>query len=356
MFRVVSSHLFALAALLICSSHLVPNCHKYKILVLWAGLGEFEWTRRIEIACMNLGWECKSCFGGQQFDANEGWALDPTAICNCLDDEIRQFKPDFTISLKECPIHSAAAPNYLALSGDQSKYFTIARDVGNALQYDGILFAAPINEQLKKYFHRVDKPFHGISWYPSCPRNTYCPAHPNQIFFCGFQWDWKRNGAEYRKLFSLLDAKGCFVVYGPPSRWQCALHSCKGILPFDGISICRAIREAGIALVLHSPCHLKIGTPAARIFEAVSSGAVVICDLHPFVVREFGDSVLYIDQERGGEELFHQVYSHFEWILSHPDEAEEMARRAHAIFLDKFTLEDQMLILANLHEEILKSR
>jgi len=344
------------AAAIFGIAFLVPRCGGYKILVVWAGLGEYEWTKRIEISCQNLGWECKSCFGGERFRSNEDWAVDRSAICTSFAETLRKFRPDFTIYLKECPIHSAGCPNYLALTGDQSKYFTIAHDVGSALQFDGVLYAAPVNEKLKLHFQNYGKPFHGISWYPSCPRNEYCPVHPNKIFYCGFQWDERRNGQEYRKLFSLLDQKGCFVVYGPPSRWRCAVHSLKGILPFDGVSISRAIREAGIALVLHSPCHLKIGTPAARIFEAVSSGAVVICDRHPFVLKEFGDSVLYIDEEQKGEELFRQVYSHYEWILSHPGEAEEMARRAHEIFLEKFTLEDQMLLLANLHEEVLKSR
>jgi hypothetical protein len=73
-------------------------------------------------------------------------------------------------------------------------------------------------------------------------------------------------------------------------------------------------------------------------------------------MKEFGDSVLYVDDEKGGEELFRQVYDHYRWILSHPEEAEEMARRAHAIFLEKFTLEMQMLQLAEMHRDLLKNR
>ena len=152
-------------------------------------------------------------------------------------------------------------------------------------------------------------------------------------------------------MFSLLDQNDWLQVYGPEERWGFIPHSLKGMLPFDGISIRKAIQEAGIALVLHSSRHLGIGAPSARVFEAAAASAVIISDMHPFIMREFGGSVLYVDHRKNGEEMFKQIKSHMEWIRLHPEEAKELAYRSHKIFLEKFTLESELLKLSDFFEE-----
>src|ERR1700690_3003057 len=102
------------------------------------------------------------------------------------------------------------------------------------------------------------------------------------------------------------------------------------------------MRDAGIALVLHSQQHIEQKAPTGRIFEAASSGCVIISDRHPFVVNEFADSVLYIDDTQMADGLFQQINTHMQWISSHPQETEKMAQRAHSIFSKKFTLERQL--------------
>jgi hypothetical protein len=209
---------------------------------------------------------------------------------------------------------------------------------------------------LKSLVESSGRTFHGIQWFPSCAATPYDPTVPRRLFFCGFQWDKKRNSDKYRQVFSWFDQKGYLDVYGPPEKWDFIPNSSRGFLAYDGKSLCNAIHDAGIALVLHAQQHIDDGAPTGRIFEAASASAVIISDKHPFIMREFGKSVLYVDTALNAKELFEQIDAHVQWILSHPMEAQKMAQEAHAIFLEKYTLERQIENLFQLQDEILSHK
>jgi spore maturation protein CgeB len=94
---------------------------------------------------------------------------------------------------------------------------------------------------------------------------------------------------------------------------------------------------------MHRDTHLKAGAPSGRIFEAAAAAAVIISDKHPFVEKEFKNSVLYVDQTR--DDLFEQIDTHMRWIKENPEAAKTKALQAHKIFLEKFTLEEQLIRL-----------
>jgi hypothetical protein len=327
---------------------------KYRILVLWTGAGEREWAKRLEIACNNLKWECRTAFYPQELSSLERSLFLDCIPSSSIDQVVEEFKPDFAISLsKRCQHISLDTKKYLAISGDSKTVFNvICPHPEEFLEFDGLLHASPLIKKIKDFVESSGNTFQGIDWYPSCPATRYEPTVPKRLFYCGFQWDQKRNGAEYQKMFSLLDQQGYLDVYGPPEKWGYAPNSRKGYLPFDGKSVSGAIRKSGVALVLHAQSHLDLEAPTSRIFEAASSCSVIISDRNPFVAREFGESVLYIDGDLNGEELFLQIDGHMKWILSHPEEAQEMAQKAHAIFLEKFTLERQMGNLIKMHKSL----
>ena len=97
---------------------------------------------------------------------------------------------------------------------------------------------------------------------------------------------------------------------------------------------------------------IKRNGPTGRIFEAAAAGCAIISDRHPFIVQEFGDAVLYIDQEGSSEAIFQAIATHMAWIRSHPEKAQEMAFRCHQIFMEKFTLEKQLCDLKEICENI----
>lgn len=324
---------------------------KYRILVLWTGAGEQEWAKRLEVVCYNLKWECKTAFCPQRLSHLEELIIDDYS--KSANQIAQEFVPDLVISLnKRCQQISLTTKNYLAISGDSKKVFDVTCESPEEfLAFDGFLSSSPFVEKIRELVESSGKRFHVIDWYPSCQATQYEETIPKKLFYCGFQWDKKRSGKEYQKMFSLLDQQGYFEVYGPPERWDCAPNSRKGYLPFDGgKSLSNVLRKSGIALILQAQSHIDLQAPTGRIFEAAASCCVIISDKNPFIMREFGESVLYVDGDLDGEKLFIEIDNHMKWILSHPQEAQKMAQKAHTSFLEKFTLEQQLKKLVQLHE------
>lgn len=244
---------------------------------------------------------------------------------------MEEFDPDCLISLKWDHIYSKNIPSYLSATGVFKGVTdpTFAPPI-DLLDFRGILHATKI-DALQEYFEINGKPFHAIEWYPSSTATDYQPIEPKKLFYCGFQWDSLRNGAEYRKMFSLLDQQGNLNIYGPIHKWDCAPNSVKG-MTFEEDEFRQAMQASGIVLVLHTQRNLDQGVPAARVFESAAASCVIICDQNPFIMQEFGDCILYIDHKLPGERLFEQIDEHRQWILDHPEEAMAMAKQAHAIF------------------------
>lgn len=308
------------------------------MLIIPSTEAEFEWAKKLEKASINLGWKCEITSQNS----------DPSAA-------IQQFKPDFAISLRDESIYSYGVLNYLAITIRSPYQFNTTTREKNSkfFDFDGYLLATPSLDTLKHGMEAKGKLFHAISWYPSCFATEFVPLNRNNLFYWGFWLDTRLDKVEYLKLFSLLDNEGYLNAYGLPFTWNFIPHSFKGHPTSDGECTLHAMQEAGIALVLHSKQHFESGAPSSRVFEAVAAGAVMICDRHPFIVQEFGDSVLYLDDVLNGKDLFHQIDAHVKWIFSHRNEADLLAKKAHSIFMNKFTLEKQLVNLAKFHESIL---
>ncbi len=322
---------------------------KGRLIVLWSGLGEYAWAKRLENACKNLGWHCITSIDPAEFSEYDKLVQDKPSTPEEIVSLIQQHEPDCIISLKWDRIYEEKIPHYLSATGVLSNLYNPNSTQSSSLfAYAGILTAFPDIKSLNNFFTNNNKKLNSMLWWPSCTATQYHPVNPRSIFCCGFQWDGKRNGFEYRQMFSLLDAKGYLDVYGPADKWLCAPNSVRG-MTFDEEEFRMAMRKSGIVLVLHSQTLLDLNTPSGRIFEAAAASCVIICDKNPFVMKEFGDSVLYIDHSLSGEAIFHQIDAHRKWILEHPKEAELMAKKAHTIFLEKFALEKQLIDFKRFH-------
>ena len=130
---------------------------------------------------------------------------------------------------------------------------------------------------------------------PSTPDLGPADHLPRQlaIMYAGVHWDGSRHGAVFRG----LDGRVPLKLYGPPEPWAGRGGAYRGTLPFDGISVITAIREAGIALCLHKAAHRDANCPTMRLFEAAAAGALIITDDFEFPREWFRDSVLYVDAE-----------------------------------------------------------
>lgn len=207
-------------------------------------------------------------------------------------------------------------------------------------RYDALLSVVPENlvkSKVKDENFVKDVPI--CPFYLSVRKTEFYDAPKKKLFFCGYPWDKFRAG-HCKKTYKLLDQTGYFEVYGSPDYWgNLHLKSYKGLISEAPDALLHTMQKAGVTLVLHSDGHFKNNTSTARIFEALAASNVIICDRLPFITENFGDTVLYVDRDVSPEELFRQIDVHMQWILSHQEEAIEMARKSHEIFVKKFSLE-----------------
>ncbi|MDR2667511.1 MAG: hypothetical protein LBB38_00495 [Puniceicoccales bacterium] len=206
-----------------------------------------------------------------------------------------------------------------------------------ASKYRYFLHGTPDVAKLAGHAARSGKQIRAQPLLLSVRASAFCDSPKRRLFFSAIGWD-RRRGKLYLPIYSMLDKTGYFDAYGnsklfPHGSYRGSTNNQKLFL--------ERMREAGVALVLHGDDHLNNGTSSSRVFEAAASSCVIISDRHPFIVENFGDSVLYIDQNASPKEIFGQIDGHMRWILANPDEAIELARRSHEIFVKNFSLENE---------------
>lgn len=155
---------------------------------------------------------------------------------------------------------------------------------------------------------------------------------PKKLFIYGFGGP-RRGSKAFVEMQDELDKRGLASFSGP----ECFFGHYKGYAGLlGGDEFFEKMQECGIGFCANlSNTH----TGSMRIFELASAGVVIISDTNEFIIKEFGDSVLYVDPDDPKIPLKDQVMKHMNWILSHPAEALKMANKANKIFLKKFTLE-----------------
>jgi hypothetical protein len=267
----------------------------------------------------------------------------------------RLIKPDFSffLSMVHYPKREFKIPQYAwnTTLGPESPAICLQNFKG----LNGFVNGHSSDVWLQQFLKRneINAPIE--HFVPSACATHFKPIEPKALFYCGAGWDSER-GIELKPLFKKLQQQH-FVVYGPKNAWQDFGKSYQGSIPLDGISIIHKIREAGIALCLHGKMHHINEIPSGRVFEAAAAGVVIISDRHPYIVKNFGDSVLYIDQNDNIDQMYHQIKAHLQWIAKHPTLAKKLAEDANFIFNARFTVEQNLQKLIHLHKLTLdKSR
>lgn len=330
------------------SDYRETDFNRARLLILHRnGIGEKEMAERIKCASKRIGMECVSV----SLNAQDFWKK---FFPNFASFAAHKFKPHIILSLQGDEIPCKNAKQYIALTHGSDYYFSprTTLSIQEVMKFDGFLVGFPDHEKLLTYANFVQKACNTIKWYSTCASTSFQPIKNFQLFYCGANMANSPFGAKYKVLFSLLDRSGYLQVFGYKEEWRHTPNSYKGYIRSDGESLLKKMHEVGVTLVLHDPDHYLGGTPTARIFEAAAAGTVIIADHHPFIQKEFGDSVLYIDQNRSPEEIFTQIQAYMHWIRSHPEEANQLAEKSHGIFLEKFTLEKQLLKLLELHKTL----
>jgi uncharacterized coiled-coil protein SlyX len=297
-------------------------------------VAETEFSKRIHHAASNLGWEV----------AEVGSST-----------EIRRFDPDFVLALHFRTPKLTKYPTYGSMVSPPAYFTHDDQFVKNILSYDGHLSSSDhISSWLRDILYSTRKKHFIAPWYTSCQNVLYRPpqiARPH-LLYTGTNWD----GPRHRELFEQLDAELYLDVYGPTNAWSYLKSSYRGSLPFDGISMLDALHSAGVGLCLHRKEHCDAATPSSRIFEIAASGAIAICQDHPFIRENFGDSVLYLDPASETPAVIKQISEYMQWIAENQEEAFNLSKRAYDIFSKKYTLEKLLSDLIPHHEKLLAQK
>ncbi|MDP3372181.1 MAG: hypothetical protein Q8S21_04750 [Candidatus Paracaedibacteraceae bacterium] len=247
---------------------------------------------------------------------------------------------DIVLSFHGERIHDLIPNNY--------SYLITSVIMNNFYPYnrDDVKFRANLQLGSNSYLKGVSK--YGIlnKFLLAHPRTNFTPLNIDNlsIFFCGGAWD-----SRYPNLLNIMDNKPYFNWYGHPTHGIPERNSYRG---FSSIPA-QTIKKHGIALLLHAKANIENSEPASKIFEAAAGSAVIISDKLTFITEEFGDAVFYIDQNDPEEKIAQDIDGYYHWIITHPIEAQAMAKKAHSIFVERFTLEDQLTRLISFHQESL---
>lgn len=188
---------------------------------------------------------------------------------------------------------------------------------------------------------------------PSFPASSVLPPNLSSptMFYCGMNWEKVVHGTNrHQGLFKLLDRTGKVKFFGPEivdswgglrpwEGYRCYQYS----IPFDGFSILKEINQCGVCLVLSSDIHRRADAATTRLYEACAAGAVIISDDNEFALKNFQDAALFIVYNKNNpQDTFRQIMEKYDWIVSHPEEALALAKKAQQIFLEQFTLDIQL--------------
>src|SRR5271170_132646 len=293
---------------------------------------EAEWIRRFFTACGRLGFE-------------------PVEVITS--DDIMRCQPDCVLTTHESSPKTTAFPT-LGLNWRPPVFF--ATDPGrrrSVLSLDGHLCgSAQIVQWLDDFAtgHGKCPIIHNGLMLPSTPDAGPAGPLPTElaIVYSGLHWDGSRHGAIFRG----LDGRVPLRLYGPPEAWADRGANYRGAVPFDGVSIIGAIRDAGIALCLQKAAHREANCPSMRLFEAAAAGALIITDDFEFPREWFRDSVLYVDAELPAPMVVEKIVSHVEWANRNPEAANRLAQRSNELFRRCLSLESMLRSLPNFVDHV----
>lgn len=298
-------------------------CLKIAILDAWPNLAataEREFIARFVLACEHVGIGCKPCV---------------------TSDEIETYAPDAVVASHEFSRKLTRFPMIGIVWSPLSFFMKDPYRMASIRSFDGYLAG---NMRLRKFLSDMqigmgrEKPVAPGSFLPTACQSdldALATASDPKIFYAGVHWD----GARHADLLAACARRGIMRLHGPAERWQDFGEAYKGALPFDGKSVQAAIAEAGLALCLHRPEHRQDNLPSMRLFEALSVGALPICDDMGFARDHLSDVAFFVDPTLSPAAFVDALESILDWVRVHPREAYERAQRGKQWFERHWSLE-----------------
>ena len=341
---------------------------KYKIVFITTHGAEWTEANYVKKAAEKMGWEAKLFYYSTQGHENEILDFDPDFIITTIGNDNFHISPKIInhrsniYGLFYMAINTNIADSFTlpAFGFFYEDYFDQDLDPNSRVKNminvsDGLLITAKEIKILQDYYQKIDKPFYALRVVPSVNQREYKFNSPDYITIAGTLKDAKSGAKDFKTTLQNLNEEGLLKTYGCKSSYKNIPQSYQGTIN-DPDKLLDEINKNGVVLVVHRINHFNNGIPTNRIMEAAAANTVIISDKNPFVVKEFGDSVLYFDATADSDTMTSQILNHYKWAKENPDKAKALAKKAHDIFDQKFTSEHDLKRIARMHEKILADR
>ncbi len=331
--------------------------NNYKVVLITNFIAEYTYGQYFKYSAERMGWKVEVYYKDIAGYEKDILAFDPDFIIF-----FQEANPDIDIS-----ILTHRSKKYLSLFSSLMTFKEHNHAVTKAAPYmlsgsfekmismvHGITSSATDIDMYRVMFDSLKKPFNGFRMLSTVPSMNNEPAEPNNIIWIGTGWDAHRKSNDFKRFINLLSQNTKMKAYGRYKDLTFLAPDIYDGFITPGMDNIEAIRKNGIYLLTHSKLQPKTGEPGMRIFEAIAANVVIISDKHPWAIKNFGDNFLYFDQTADPETMYKQVKTHYDWIKANPEKAKEMANQAHKIFLEKFTIERDLIRFAKMHEYVVK--
>lgn len=165
----------------------------------------------------------------------------------------------------------------------------------------------------------------------------------NKALITGTLWGCNRGSLRFRLALKRLAEEDLLVAIGT-SDFAYMGKNYLGRAETFGKAIAAMDEQQqkfGIALIIHNMEHMLDGIPTSRIAEAASNGALIIADQNKFLLKFFGDNVLYFNAFGTDLEIYEQIKAHIKWAKENPELAKVKAKKSYEIF-QNMTIEKQL--------------
>ena len=218
-------------------------------------------------------------------------------------------------------------------------------------RFDALLIT-PYHQEFEQIplIYQLQKPT--LGFYSTSLDFGYEKVECRTVFWMPASWGNRRYDKKFIELNTKLDTCEWIKTYGSKEFKKIYPQTYQYPISFESGALEKEIQNNGICLVIHGEEHFQMGLPTARIFEAFSAGAILICDKNRFVEKYFSDCVFFIDTTLSSDEIFFQIQTHYEYIMTHQEEALKKAKKGYQIFKEQFTMEKQLLDLLEFHNQI----
>ena len=267
---------------------------------------------------------------------------------------------DFVINLHYSTPKGYDGFSYVALWNPIDFYYSSFNgyfgNIANTLTHHDALscYADIVDHQFirnsKKLNKLHEKPYFYLSHSNAGPYYEPDGKNRDKIFYCGINWDKNNtNNGRFGDIFKILGKKEIIEIYGPERYWKGITKAYRGFIPFDGISLIKVMSKNLLGIAFSHKAHIESKMISSRIFELVSAGVLPICDQNEFVIKHFGDLVLYCDTTKN--DIIEQIEKHYTWAKQNPDKVNEMVIKLQDLIKDKYNIAKQIEQIYKEHTE-----